>query len=192
MLRKLVENNRSYRRFQEDKPISVHILRDLIDLARLTPSARNVQPLRYMLVTKQSEREKVFPSLAWAGNLKDWPGPEAGERPSGYVIILRQKELKDAAGVDHGIVAQTIMLGAVEKGFGGCIIGAINKKQLRQELAIDEQYEILLVLALGVPAEVVVIEDLPASGDTGYWRDEQSVHHVPKRQLDELIISQDD
>ena len=192
MFRKLVETNRSYRRFCEDKPISVNHLRDLIDLARLTPSARNVQPLRYMLVTKKPQREKVFPSLAWAGNLKDWPGPKEGERPSGYVIILRRKDLKDAAGVDHGIVGQTILLGAVEKGFGGCMLGAINKKQLRQQLSIDDQYEILLVLALGVPAETVVIDDLPESGDTGYWRDEQSVHHVPKRSLDDLIIFQDE
>ena len=192
MFRKLVEKNRSYRRFHEDKPISVEILRDLIDLARLTPSARNVQPLVYMLVTKKTQREKVFPSLAWAGNLKDWPGPEEGERPSAYVIILRRKDLKDAAGVDHGIVGQTILLGAVEKGLGGCMIGAINKNQLRQQLSIDDQYEILLVLALGVPAERVVIDDLPESGETGYWRDEQSVHHVPKRRLDDLIILKDE
>ena len=173
MFRKLVEKNRSYRRFQEDSPISTDILRYLVDLARLTPSARNVQPLRYSLIRTKENRERLFPSLAWAGNLKDWPGPKAGERPSGYIIILRDKALKDAAGIDHGIAAQTILLGAAEKGLGGCIIGSINRQQIRQELSINEDYEILLVIALGVPAEEVVIEEVPESGDIGYWRDEK-------------------
>ncbi|MBI5444253.1 MAG: nitroreductase family protein, partial [Deltaproteobacteria bacterium] len=89
---------------------------------------------------------------------------------------------------DDGIAAQTILLGAVEKGLGGCMIGAIQKERLRAALGIADHLRIRLVLALGKPAETVVLEDLPPGGDIRYWRDGDEIHHVPKRRLEELIV----
>jgi len=89
---------------------------------------------------------------------------------------------------NEGIAVQSILLGAVEKGLGGCIIANINKKRLAEELNLDEKYEITLVLALGYPKEKIVIETINESGDVRYWRDENETHHVPKRTLDELIL----
>ncbi|MBW1980722.1 MAG: nitroreductase family protein [Deltaproteobacteria bacterium] len=188
MLRDLVIKNRSYRRFHEDVKIEIETLRELVDLARCTASAANLQPLKYILANDPQSNEKIFPCLAWAGYLKDWPGPAEGERPSAYIIVLCDTRIAKSAGCDHGIACQTILLGAVEKGLAGCMIGSIQRKKLRQLLDIQEHLEILLTVALGKPKETVVLEEIGPQGDVKYWRDEKGIHHVPKRSLDEIII----
>jgi nitroreductase len=120
--------------------------------------------------------------------LRDWGGPQEGERPSAYIVIVGDTDISKTAGVDHGIAAQSILLGATEQGLGGCIIASIQREQLRQVLHIDPRYEILLVLALGRPKETVVIDPVGPEGDIKYWRDADGVHHVPKRALDEIIL----
>jgi len=187
-VRDLVLKNRSYRRFDESYKVDCETLRELIELARFSPSAANLQPLKYILSCDEEKNDKIFPHLSWAGYLKDWPGPMKGERPSAYIIILGDKEISDDFGCDCGIAVQSILLGAVEKGLGGCIIGAINRDGLRNSLNISQQFEILLVIALGKPMEKVVLEDVKGN-DIKYWRDENDVHHVPKRTLDELILN---
>ncbi|MFL7792799.1 MAG: nitroreductase family protein, partial [Anaerolineae bacterium] len=124
----------------------------------------------------------------WAGYLKDWKGPEEGERPAAYIVILGDTEISQDFGCDHGIAAQSIMLGATEAGLGGCMLGTLDRDELRQVLQIPERYEILLVLALGKPKEQVVIEEVGPDGDIRYWRDSEGVHHVPKRPFAEVIL----
>lgn len=189
MLRALILKNRSYRRFYQDAPITMETLRELVDLARLSPSASNKQALKYILSCDPKKNALIFPCLAWAGYLKGWPGPVEGERPSAYVIIVEDTEIKQSFGCDHGIVAQSILLGAAEKGLGGCMIGSIRKEDLRRALNIPPRYEIILVLALGKPKEKVVIETLEPDGDVRYWRDSDGTHHVPKRRLNDIILS---
>jgi len=188
MMKDVVLKNRSYRRFHQDVSIAPETLRELVDLARLSASAINAQPLRYVLSCEPEKNASVFSSVGWAGYLKDWPGPAEGEQPSAYVVVLEDTRIPHPMRVDHGIAAQTIMLGAAERGLGGCIIATIDKPRLRGALQIPDEYEILLVLALGKPKEAVVVEELGADGDIEYWRDAEGVHHVPKRRLDDIII----
>jgi len=188
MFRNLVLANRSYRRFAEDVAIDECTLRDLVDLARCSASAGNMQPLKYILSWEPERNELIFPTLAWAGYLSDWPGPALGERPSAYVVILGDRRISASGKSDQGIAAQTIMLGAAEKGLGGCMIGAIERDALREALSISEDFDILLVLALGKPAEKVVLEDVGDDGSIKYYRDTQDVHHVPKRKLEDIVI----
>ena len=188
MIKELIKSNRSYRRFDESNKISNEDLAELVDLARLSPSAANKQPLKYFLSYEKSINEKVFPTLGWAGYLHDWQGPVAGERPSAYILILGDTTISTKIDCDHGIAAQSILLGAREKGLGGCIFASINKKELQTVLNLKAHLEILLVIALGRPIEQVVLEDLPESGSIKYYRDENQVHHVPKRSLSDIII----
>ncbi len=188
MLRDLITRNRSYRRFDQSVAVSLDTLRELVDLARLSASAANRQPLKYILSADPEKNARIFPCLGWAGYLTDWGGPAEGERPTAYIIILGDQTISEDVGCDHGIAAQSIMLGATERGLGGCMIGSIKRLPLRQALDIPDRYQILLVLALGKPAETVVLETVGADGDIKYWRDASGVHHVPKRPLDELII----
>ncbi len=188
MFKDLIKKNRSYRRFYQEISVNREILEELVDLARLSPSARNAQPLRYILSCDPEKNALIFPFLAWAGYLKDWAGPEEGERPSAYIVILGDTELSKFFAWDLGIAAQSILLGATEKGLGGCMIASINKDNLRKDLSVPVRFEILLVIALGKPKETVVIEPIGPDGDIKYWNDRGEVHHVPKRSLSELII----
>ncbi|HQG31349.1 MAG TPA: nitroreductase family protein [Deltaproteobacteria bacterium] len=189
MIRDLVVKNRSYRRFDERSPIEIGVLRDLVDLARLSASAANLQPLRYILSNTPARNKLIFPHLAWAMYLKDWPGPKEGERPSAYIVVLGDTTVTKSFGCDYGIAAQSILLGAVERGLGGCMIAAIQRSQLREALKIPKRYEIILVIALGKPDEDVKIEEIDPGDRIEYWRDEEGGHHVPKRKLDDIILS---
>ncbi len=188
VLKELVLKNRSYRRFDEKFQVSPEILMELIDLARITPSARNAQPLKYIISYTAESNRLIFPSLAWAAYLKNWNGPAEGERPTAYIVVLLDKNISENPFCDHGITAQTILLGAVEKGLGGCIIMSLKKDKLKEDLQISDQYEILMVIALGKPAEKIVLEPIPKNGDFRYWRDEADTHHVPKRSLEEIVV----
>ena len=164
----IIKSCRSYRRFDESDRIDRKLLAAWVDAARLVASSGNAQPLRYAIVSDERACERVFSCCAWAKALPDWPGPEPGERPSAYIVVCRDNErtLADTfTAWDEGIAAQTVMLQAVEAGFGGCI-----------------------VLALGKPVEDVRIVDLPAGGATEYWRDEAGVHYVPKRALSDVLL----
>jgi nitroreductase len=188
MLKDLILKNRSYRRFYEDAPIPVGKLKEFIDMARLSASARNVQSMKYIISNDPETNKKIFPMLAWAGYLKDWPGPVEGERPSAYIIMMNDTSLSLNYFCDDGIAAQSILLCAVENGFGGCIIASVMREELARLLNIDERYKIIQVIALGKPKEKVVIEEVGPDGDIKYWRDKEQVHHVPKRALEEIIL----
>jgi nitroreductase len=186
-LKELIFKTRSYRRFDESYRIDEKTIESLIDLARLSASGANKQPLKYLYFNSVKDCEKIFPYLAWAGYLTEWPGPDKGERPSGYIIILGDRSISEVFGIDHGIAAQSIMLGATEAGLGGCIIASIKREELFNELSIPDNLEILLILAVGKPVENVIIEEIKNS-DVKYWRDSEKNHHVPKRSLKELIV----
>jgi len=188
MLHDLIARSRSCRRFEEAFVIERSTLEELVELARLSPSAANQQPLKYILSCDAETNAAIFPHLTWAGYLKDWPGPAEGERPSAYIIILGDTKVSRNFGCDHGIAAQSMLLGAAERELAGCMIGLVARDDLRDTLSIPSRYEILLVLALGKPAEQVVIEELGAQGDIKYWRDDEGTHHVPKRSLKDLIV----
>lgn len=188
MIRDLVIRNRSYRRFRENEPIERSTLLELVDLGRLSASAANLQPLKYMISNDAEKNAAIFPTLAWAGYLRDWNGPAVGERPSAYIVILGDKNISKNFGCDYGIAAQSILLGAAEKCLGGCMIGSVDRDALQKALEIPENLDILLVLALGRPVEEVVIEDVGADGSIKYYRDENRVHHVPKRTLEDVVV----
>jgi len=187
MIHDLITKNRSYRRFDESVTITSEQLTSWIDLARLSASGRNAQPLKYILSFEKEKNAKIFSTLGWAAYLKEWDGPVEGERPSAYIVQLLDTSIGSNFFCDDGIAMQSILLGAVEAGYGGCIFRTINKPRLMELLSIPDQYQIINVIALGKPVEKVVIEDIKV-GDFKYWRDNEGIHHVPKRTLNELIL----
>jgi nitroreductase len=188
-LRDLVVRNRSYRRFDESHRVERETLLELVDLARQTASAANRQPLKYVLSADPQTNARIFPCLGWAAYLKEWPGPAPGERPSAYIVVLVDEAVSKEWWCDDGIAAQTILLGATARGLGGCMIGALRHERLRGVLRVPDHLRVRLVIALGKPAERVVIEPVPPSGDIRYWRDGAGVHHVPKRSLEEVVLA---
>ena len=184
----LVKGNRSCRRFDNAHKIDEKTLRDLVDLARNCASAANMQPLKYVICCDENKNKEIFSCLGWAAYLKDWKGPVKEERPSAYIVIMGDHTISDKFWCDHGITAQTMLLGARTMGLGGCMFGSINIKKLKASLDIEEHLEIKLVVALGKPVEKIQIDELKEDGNIKYWRDETGVHHVPKRKLSDIII----
>ncbi len=190
MFSELVLKNRSYRAFDKSRPITEGDMRALIDLARRTPSAVNKQPLRYRIVSAPAELEKMYANTRYAGALSI-KLPPVGQEPTGFIAIFRDSTSGSADSLalkDVGIAAQTILLGAVEMGFGGCMIGSFNPERLSADLGTDARYVPALVIALGTPAEEVILEDAPDAEHLIYYRDEQNVHHVPKLKLEDVLL----
>ena len=183
----LVVRNRSYRRFVENNRIRRDTLVDLIDLARRTASGGNRQPLKYAVLHTEADCAALYPHLRWAALLKGWQ-PQPGERPAAYIILLADQSIMKNPLIDAGIAAQTILLAAREQGLGGCMLGALNRPEIQAFLHLPATYEVLLVLALGEPAERCVLEDASSPDGIGYYRDAAGVHHVPKRPLAEILI----
>ncbi len=186
MIRDLIMKNRSYRRFDSSVKLDETQLTKWIELARFSASGRNMQPLKYLICIDEVLTDKIFPNIGWAGYLSNWRGPLEGERPVAYIAVLHDKSLADNYFCDDGIALQSILLGAVEDGFGGCIIGSFNKGKVAKLVNLPASMEILWLIALGKPLEEVVIETAKGN-DIKYWRDDKDVHHVPKRSLDEII-----
>ena len=182
MIKDLVLKNRSYRRFQQER-IGIGTLRDLVDLARLSASGSNLQPLKYILSCDDRKNAIIAPLVGLGGN----PPPE--DRPTAYIVVMGDKSIREAFGCDHGIAAQSILLGATEKGLGGCIVGNVKREELRQALLIPANLDILLVLAIGKPAETSVIDIVGADGAIKAYWDDQGIRHVPKRALNDIILS---
>ena len=188
MLENLIRKTRSCRRFHQDAVVDQETLIGLVNLARLSPSGENLQPLKYILSNEPQKNARIFPCLAWARHLKDWPGPVEGERPAAYIVLLGDTEITRNFGVDHGIAGHSVLMGAREKGLAGCMIGNLNREKLRKALNIPKRYEVLLVLAIGKPRETIYIETVGPDNDTRYWRDKDGGHHVPKRDLNDIIL----
>lgn len=186
MIRDLIIQNRSYRRFDFSVKLSVVQIKKWIELARFSASGRNMQPLKYVVCTNPELNAKIFPNLGWAGYLTKWKGPADGERPVAYIAVCNDKNLAANYYCDDGIAMQSILLGAAEDGFGGCMIGSVNKTKVSKILELPPNLELLWIIALGKPAEECLLEDA-VNGDIKYYRNTNDVHHVPKRQLDEII-----
>lgn len=184
----LAREARSCRRFDESEPLSIGDLEWLVECARLAPSARNAQELRFITVTQGPVLDKLFALTRWAGALKDWKGPAQGERPTAFIAVLMPENGGSLLCYDVGIACQTIQLAATSRGWGACMIQSFDHSEAADLLNVPSGLKIALLIGLGVAVEKRVVAAMPPDGSTTYWRDEAGVHHVPKRSLAELLI----
>lgn len=184
----LITTSRACRRFQSSVGLTDGVLTDLTNMARLSPSARNAQALRYAVVAGSGARRELFGLLTLGGAFKPEQRPTAEQQPGGYIVILGPERLEGFALMDVGIAAQSVNLAANASGLACCMVGAFNKPALHKLLGVPAGLDAKLVLALGAPAEDRQIAPLGPDGDTAYFRDDHDVHWVPKRALEDLIV----
>lgn len=181
----IVTKTRSVRRFDQSRKVDAQQLRYMVEVARVTASARNTQPLKYVTVTDEAVCEQLLEATGWAGSLADGK-PKEGEKPTGYIIILHDKNISSGSLWDQGIVSYSMMMAATEMGLGGCILATIFRDKL-PDLGIAEHLEFALILGLGYPSEDVRIVDVKNNA-TKYYRDENRIHYVPKRSMEEIFL----
>ena len=174
---------RSIRRFKQE-PIKLELLKKFVNAARLAPSAANLQPLEYFIVYDKNLCSMVFKTLSWAGYIKPKWSPNENERPTAYIIILVKESSNNWYQRDASFAAENIVLAAEGERIGSCVLCKIDKDKLRDELNIPEEIIIDSVIALGYKQEKSVVEDFKDS--IKYWRDENNIMHVPKKNSDEI------
>lgn len=181
----LIKTRRTIRKFQQ-KPISNKQIEKFIDLARVCPSGSNIQPLKYVAVTSKDMADKVFPNLKWAAYLAPNYTPKEDERPTAYIIVCADTNLR-ATGFerDEGAAVQSIILSALEEGIGSCWFASVDRPSLKKLLNLDDNIEISTVLALGYPSESP--KEVSETGDIKYYLDGNTLC-VPKRSLDSILI----
>lgn len=177
-------NRRTTRKFQQ-KPVPEDVLRRCVEAARLSPSGSNRQPLKYVIVNDEKQLKKVFKATRWAGSLPEYY-PSEDEAPTAYVAILLDTTIRENSGHDAGIVAMSISLVAYDAGIASCMLGGINREVLRDVLNVPAHLSIILLVALGYSAEKQVVDEAK-NGNITYWLDDNSVIHVPKRPIDEIL-----
>ena len=190
----VVASSRSYRRFDESRPVSRELLEELVACARLAPTGNNTQLLRFHLSCERDEVLEVYSHHRWAALLRDWDGPAPGERPTAYVTVCGPAGSRASAirNQDAGIAAQTLALAARASGLVGCMIASFDAT-LADALGLAEKnLEPLVLLALGYPAadERVVVEPADTPHGLSYWREREGgawVHHVPKLGVGDLL-----
>lgn len=191
MLKDLVLKNRSYRGFDESYRVTKEELTDLVDIARFTASGANLQPLKYHLITGGEELKRMNELTKWGKMLTQMTLPHPGQFPTAYILVMVDtnicKEPKNAD-TDLGIAAQTILLAAVEKGLGGCMIGNFDKEAASGIFPHDEALRPVLAIAVGKPVETVKLTEVGENGSTRYYRDDKDVHYVPKRKTEDLLV----
>lgn len=181
-----ITSRRSVRRFQQ-KEISIDLLKKFVNAARIAPSAANLQPLEFFVVSDRSLRSKIFETLSWAAYIKPTWRPSEEERPVAYIIILAKNPKKNPwIARDASYAAENIMLTAESEKIGSCVMCKIDKEKIHEILGLPDEYAVDSVIALGYKLEHPVIEDIK-DNDVKYWRDENEVLHVPKRRLEDII-----
>lgn len=191
MFKDLVTKNRSYRGFDESFKITRQQLIDMVDHARLAPSSVNMQPFKYFLACEKEIVDKIQPCTGWARALPELNLPREGSRPTAFIVICQDLSINDSIArfqKDVGIVAQTILLSAVEKDIVGCMIGNFSPAKVSETLGFEENITPVLIIGLGKGDETIIIKEIENGENVNYYRDEQDVHYVPKRKLSDIIF----
>ena len=190
MIKDLVLAARTYRKYDQTYQVTEESLRALIDIARFSNSATNSQALKYKIICDPPLVERIFAITIWGRRYKNYSGPAQGERATAYIAICCDTAIRPAAaaGIDTGIVAELLVLGGWEAGLGSCMIGSFDKGKCREILDLDARIEPMLLIAFGKPADTIVLEEISEGESTDYYRDENGVHHVPKRKLEDLLL----
>lgn len=188
LFRDLVTKSRNYVKFDGSAAVPEELLLDLLELACYVPSRGNLQPLKYLLVTDCSETGPLISMLFPEGCFAGWSGVPEKDRPRAFIVMFGDLCLGSDFGADSGIAAQTILLGAADAGFGGFIVHSFDREGLSLHFGIPGFYQPLLVIALGKPAETLVIEQM--SGDdpiTGHT-DKNGIRFIPKRMQRDVML----
>lgn len=192
MIKELIKKNRSVRGYDNSREVTIEELREMVDCARLSASSVNMQPLKYILVNTVDGKARVLKQVSFAAKLSTLKLPHRGSEPMAYIVICQDEQIsKSETGFlrDVGIAAQSITLAATELGLGACMLGYFSPDKLRQALDLSENLKPQLVISLGKSVEDIRIVDIEEGESTDYYRDEAGIHYVPKRKLDDVIIT---
>jgi len=180
----VIISRRTIRRFLQ-KPLDLVLLQKFVNAARLAPSAANLQPLEYIIVTEKKLCAELFDTLGWAAYIQPKWTPHVYERPTAYIVVLVTDGKNPYYQRDVGFATENIVLAAEAEGVGACVLCNINREMIQNIFRIPNTILVDSVIALGYKDEKSVVEEMTDS--VKYWRDGHDVLHVPKRTLDDIM-----
>ncbi|MEM2341392.1 MAG: nitroreductase family protein [Candidatus Bathyarchaeia archaeon] len=161
-----IRSRRSIRSY-EPTPIPRDKLEKILEAARLAPSAGNIQPWHFIVVTDSEKRRKLA-KAPFAGFLKEAP-----------VVIVgcgNQKASPKWFMIDVAIAMQNMVLAATAEGLGTCWVGSFNENDVKEMLKIPDDYRVVALLALGYPHKKLDIQS-------------KILHSIRRRKKLEEIVS---
>lgn len=162
-----IKTRRSVRKFTDEK-VPTDVVKDIVELASYSPSWKNTQVIRYILV----EDEDVIARIAAEG-VMDFPLNQKTVSRAKQLMVLTKKdgicgfekngEASTSKGsswemFDAGIAAQTFCLAAHDKGVGTVILGIFDDAKVGEIVGIPEGQTVATVIAMGYP---VFAPDMP-------------------------------
>lgn len=187
-LKTLIQEARTTRRFKKDSTVDIKDLKEILDLARITSSAKNMQPIKYILVTQEEAVHKLAQTATWASHLKNWDQSE-DERPSAFILMLNDQMIDGFPMFDAGASFTAISLAAKAKGLATCPMASIDKELCKKLFVIPDCYDVMIGIAIGIGTENIKLIDTE-SFDTNYYREDDDTHVVPKRTLSSIIAGE--
>lgn len=180
-----IESRRSIRRFTQ-QPIPGEILDKIIEVSRLYAPARNVQTIRFALVAKKENTDRVFSFLKWAGYLPDFTITEQ-QRPTAYIVLCAENP--GTCQFEVGAASTNVMLAAREFGLQSCCLLSFQAQPLRELLQLTENLKPAMVIALGYPEQESRV--VPQVTDCKYYETPDGVLNVPKLSKEQVLIYKD-
>ena len=192
MILDLIKKNRSCRGFDPNRRVTREEMDYILECARFGPNSMNKQAIKFYIARDEDTVAAIQPLTGWAKQLPQMQLPHPGKYPTAFVVVCLDKTISDSVPMfirDASIAAQNMLLAATELGLGGCMVGSFRAGDLCRTLNLKEQFQPLLVVAIGKPDETIVLTEAQPGANTAYYRDEQDVHYVPKRSARELVIN---
>lgn len=160
-VKECILGRRSIRKFK-DTPIPEDVLREIVEEASYSPSWKNTQVVRYVVVKNRELKQKISEhTTIWAGNAPIIHSADAlvavtviknrcgFERDGSYSTYRKDTwQMFDA-----GIASQTFCLAAYEHGIGSVILGLFDAEPISALLSIPEDRELVALIPIGYPAE---------------------------------------
>ena len=181
-----IKERRTIRIFDQ-KAIKNKDLLQIIDCARLAPFGANIQSLKYKIVSDEKTRRAMFPYIKYAGYIPDW-NPKFEQTPTTFIVVVNDTKIKPTATTEcaSGAAIMSMCLGAKELGIDSCWLGAIDRKEIKTMLKLDEEYDITYLLGLGYPAQSGKAVDMTDS--IKYYFDKDKNVYVPKMRMEDVLI----
>jgi len=151
----MITSRQSDRRY-DPRPVENEKLSRIIEAARMSPSANNAQPWKFIVVTDPDLIKKI--AEAASANLLGI-NSFVTQAPV-QIIVVREKtdiqtrtasvmKSRDYSLIDIGIASENICLQAEAEGLGSCIIGWFDEKSVKKHLGIPGSKRVELIITLG-------------------------------------------
>ncbi len=179
------ETKRTYRKFLQ-RHVADEIIDKIAEAGRISSCGMNRQAMKFVVVKNSEYVKKINLLVKYAGALpKELGTPNANEIPDFFIAVIEDTGIAPASDTDAGLAIGNMTACAWMYGVGSCIMGAIDRKAIKELLDLSEEKILHSVIAFGYPKFKSYITEF--EGDTKYFLDADGNTCVPKKDKKSVI-----